>query len=70
MAVIHLRTEINAPIERVFGLARSIDAHQASASSTHERAGAGLVSGLIGDGDEVTWEAKHLGIKQRLRVLL
>jgi ligand-binding SRPBCC domain-containing protein len=68
MAVIHLRTEINAPVERVFDLARSIDAHQATASSTQERAVAGVVFGLIGAGDEVTWEARHLGIRQRLRV--
>ena len=27
---------------------------------------AGVTSGLIGMGDEVTWEATHLGIRQRL----
>jgi ligand-binding SRPBCC domain-containing protein len=68
MAIIHLTTLISAPRERVFDLARSIDAHQKSTEQTHERAVAGVTSGLIGMNDEVTWEARHLGIKQRLTV--
>ncbi len=68
MPVIHLTTVIAAPRERVFDLARSIDAHQASAGHTGERAVAGVTTGLIGAGEEVTWEARHLGVKQRLRV--
>ena len=68
MPVIQLTTIILAPRERVFDLARSIDAHQDSAGSTHERAIAGVMSGLIGRGDEVTWEARHFGIRQRLAV--
>ena len=68
MLVLRLSTSIAAPPERVFDLARSIDAHQQSAEGTHERAIAGVTQGLIGMGDEVTWEARHFGIKQRLRV--
>lgn len=68
MALIELLTVIDAPQERVFDLARSIDAHQASAEGTHERAVAGRTSGLIGLGEEVTWEARHFGVTQRLRV--
>jgi ligand-binding SRPBCC domain-containing protein len=68
MPVIELSTVIGAPPERVFDLARSIDAHQQSATGTHERAIAGVTEGLIGMGDEVTWEARHFGIKQRLTV--
>jgi len=68
MAVIHLETSIDAPPERVFDLARSIDAHQDSARGTSERAIAGVTSGLIGPEEEVTWEARHFGITQRLRV--
>jgi ligand-binding SRPBCC domain-containing protein len=68
MAIIGLSTNIDAPAERVFDLARSIDAHVASADATGERAVEGVKSGLIGLGDEVTWEARHFGIKQRLRV--
>lgn len=68
MLVIRLWTPISAPPERVFDLARSIDAHQDSTEGTQERAVAGVTHGLIGLGQEVTWEAHHFGIKQRLTV--
>lgn len=68
MAIIELETVINAPKERVFDLARSIDAHQDSTESTGERAVAGVTAGLLGPNQEVTWEARHLGVRQRLRV--
>lgn len=68
MASIQLETFIEAPAGRVFDLARSIDAHMASSSQSGERAVAGVTSGLIGLGDEVTWEARHFGIRQRLCV--
>ena len=68
MPVIQLWTSIAAPPERVFDLARRIDAHQQSAEGTHERAIAGVTHGLIGMGDEVTWEARHFRIRQKLTV--
>ena len=68
MAVIELSTVIRAPRERVFDLARSIDAHQDSAGGTEERAVAGVTKGLIGMDGEVTWEARHFGVRQRLTV--
>ena len=68
MPLIELETRIDAPIERVFDLARSIDAHMASTKGSSEKAVAGCTSGLIGDGETVTWEATHFGIKQRLSV--
>ena len=68
MPVIELSTVIRAPRERVFDLARSIDAHQDSTGATQERAVAGVTKGLIGMDDEVTWEARHFGIRQRLTV--
>jgi len=68
MALIELSTLISAPRERVFDLSRSIDAHQDSTEGTSERAVAGVTSGLIGLNDEVTWEARHLGLRQRLTV--
>ena len=66
MALIELSTVIRAPRERVFDLARSIDAHQDSAGGTEERAVAGVTKGLIGMDEEVTWEARHFGVRQRL----
>lgn len=68
MPIIELATAIHAPIERVFDLARSIDTHQDSAVGTQERAVAGVIQGLVGMGDEVTWDARHFGIRQRLTV--
>ena len=68
MPVIQISTEINAPIERVFDLCRSIELHQASAGKSGERAVAGVTSGLIGQGETVTWEATHFFIRQRLSV--
>lgn len=66
MPRIELVTEISAPIERVFDLARSIDVHAESQRRHGERAVAGRMSGLIEAGEEVTWEAVHFGIRQRL----
>ncbi len=68
MPTIELVTFIAAPIERVFDLARSIDLHANSTSRTGERAIAGVTSGLIGPGQEVTWRARHFGVWQSLTV--
>lgn len=38
----------------------------ASTPGTREKAVAGVTSRLIGPGEEVTWEATHFGIRQRL----
>lgn len=70
MPIIRLDTKINAPQERVFDLARSIDVHIASTEGTGELAVAGRTSGLIGLGESVTWEARHLGVIQRLAVTI
>ena len=66
MPVIELITEVRAPILRVFDLSRSVDLHMASTDQTQERAVAGVTSGLISLGEEVTWRARHFGIWQHL----
>ncbi len=68
MSLITLETIIDAPRERVFDLARSIDLHQDAATATDERAVAGVTTGLLGQDEEVTWRARHFGIVQCLRV--
>lgn len=68
MLTIPLETQIHAPIERVFDLARSIDAHMDSTGKTGEKAVAGRTAGLIKLGEQVTWEAKHFGVRQRLTI--
>lgn len=66
MAHIELRTEIDAPVEVVFDLARSIDAHLDSMGKSREQAIAGVTSGLIGLGEQVTWKATHFGVSFRM----
>ena len=66
MPVINLRTIINSDIETCFDLSRSIDLHIISTAHTKERAIDGKVSGLIGPGEFVTWQAIHFGITQQL----
>ena len=66
MPKIELITKINAPVEKVFDLARSIDLHMESTKQTGEKAIAGKTTGLIGLGETVTWRAKHFGIWQNL----
>ena len=68
MPVITIITEIKAPQLRCFELSRSIDLHKASMGHTGERAIAGCTSGLICEGETVTWSAVHFGIRQQLQV--
>ena len=57
---------INAAPTRCFDLARSVDVHLQSAAGTGERVVAGRSSRLLELGDEITFEARHFGIRQRL----
>lgn len=66
MSRIELTIFVAAPIERCFDLARDVDAHTTSTPGTNERAVAGRTSGLFELHDEVTWEAVHFGVRQRL----
>ncbi|MEX6625976.1 SRPBCC family protein [Tenacibaculum salmonis] len=68
MPVIKIETIINAPLEIVFDLSRSIDLHKISAEKTKEEAISGKTSGLINIGETVTWKAKHFGVYQKLTV--
>ena len=66
MTTIILTTEIDASIQRCFDLSRDVDMHLESTEQTNEKAVGGRTTGLFELGDEVTWEAIHFGIKQRL----
>ncbi len=61
MVHLNLITEISAPIARCFDLSRSIDLHLESIAWSHEHAIAGVTTGLIGMGEEVTWRGRHFG---------
>ncbi|AYB31137.1 SRPBCC family protein [Chryseolinea soli] len=68
MNIIRLETFIEAPVDRVFDLSRSVELHKLSTQGTHEEAVAGKMAGLVELNDSITWRAKHLGFFQRLTV--
>jgi len=64
-----IETRITAPVARVFDLARDVDAHVESSAFTGERVvEPGRTSGLLQLGDLLTFEGRHLGVRQRLTV--
>jgi ligand-binding SRPBCC domain-containing protein len=68
MPLLALDCEVRAPAALCFDLARDLDLHIASTEGTGERLIARTASGLAQDGEEITWEARHLGVRQRLTV--
>ena len=68
MPLIKLTTFVQAPLERVFDLSRSIDLHKFSMNRFAERPVAGRICGLIEQGETVTWKAKHLFKERTLSV--
>jgi ligand-binding SRPBCC domain-containing protein len=66
MPTIRISIDINAPIQTCFDLARDAAFHVETAKETNERIVSGKNEGLFELGDEVTFEGRHLGIKQQL----
>ncbi len=66
MVRLELHTFIDAPIERCFDLARSVEVHLLSTERMNENAVGGVTTGLISLGESVRWRARHLGIEQHL----
>ncbi len=64
--IIIIETYIEAPVEVCFDFARNVEIHTKTTSQTKERAVGGTTEGFLKKGDEVTWEAIHFGVKQRL----
>jgi ligand-binding SRPBCC domain-containing protein len=65
MDTIRLETWIDAPVERCFLLCLSVDLHLASARASREQAVEGVMTGLISEGETVTFRGRHLGLKLR-----
>lgn len=63
---LRVETEICAPVEVCFDMARDVGLHCRTAARTQERAVAGVTEGLLELGDEVTFEGVHFGIRQQL----
>ncbi len=68
MPKIILETEINAPVDICFDLMRDIRLHTETTIETNEKAVAGVIDGMIGLGQTVTFEGKHFEMRQRLTV--
>lgn len=65
MPIVTISTTLHAPPETCFDAARDLDLHVKSLAHTGERAVAGRTSGLIEGGEQVTWEGRHFGVRQR-----
>ncbi|GAB3620221.1 hypothetical protein GCM10027417_14820 [Glutamicibacter endophyticus] len=59
-------TRTALPVQELFDRSLSIDAHTASMRHSAERAVAGVRSGQIGLGEQVTWQARHFGLPVRM----
>ncbi|HEX8655999.1 MAG TPA: SRPBCC family protein [Hymenobacter sp.] len=68
MARIEIAMLVRAPPAACYALALNIQAHLDSTRQTGERVVGGPQRGQLQLGDVVTWEARHLGIRQRLTV--
>lgn len=66
MPKIRMETRVETPLQRCFDLARNIGLHLEAARDSGEKVIAGKTSGLLALDDEVTFEAKHFGIKWRM----
>jgi hypothetical protein len=66
LPVITFSVHVNATCQACFDLARNIEFHVTSMEHTGERVIGGVRSGLIGPDEEVTWEARHFLVRQRL----
>lgn len=66
MPTLTLVTEIRAPIGRCFDGCRDLDVHMQTLAHTRERLVGEKTGGLAEMGDVLTFEATHLGVRQRL----
>jgi ligand-binding SRPBCC domain-containing protein len=66
MVEFECRTRLPMTVQEAFDRSRSIDVHVASMTDSRERAVAGVTTGLIGPGEEVTWRAWHFGVPFRM----
>ncbi|MGA7617150.1 MAG: SRPBCC family protein [Thermoanaerobaculia bacterium] len=66
MTRLQIETQIKAPIELCFDLARDVEAHTESAAFSSERlVEPGRLQGLLEEGDLIAFEGVHFGFRQR-----
>lgn len=66
MASFTLERVIPAAPEEVFDLSLDVGLHVRSQNAYGERVVAGPVEGMLGEGDRVTWSARHFGLRFRM----
>ena len=62
MPTLRLECRIRAPQRACFDAARDLDLHLESMTGARERAIGGRTGGLIEEGEEVIWQARHFGL--------
>lgn len=69
---VHFRVETTSalPREVLFRRSSSIDDHVASMAASGERAVGGVLTGQIGEGQTVTWQGRHFGVRFRMTSLV
>lgn len=65
MQTIRLTTWVDAPVERCFRLAATVDLTAVALGSRRARAVEGVRTGPMGKGDAVTWRGWHFGWQRR-----
>ena len=63
MVTIRCEVSVQAPAERCFDLARSVDLHVDSSTGIGARAIGGRRGGLSGEGNETVWSARFFGVR-------
>lgn len=66
MPLIEHKQFIKAPIDSCFDLARDVEVHTQTILKTKGKAVGGVTKGLLVEGNSITWESVHFGIKQRV----
>lgn len=65
-----LERVIPAPPEDVFDVSLDVGLHLASQRSHGERVASGRTSGRLEEGEQVTWSARHFGLRFRMTSLV
>jgi len=63
---LEITTLLPISCEQAFDLSLDVDLHMSSMAQSKERAIAGVTSGRMALGDEVTWRAWHFGVPWRM----
>ncbi|RSN14528.1 cyclase [Nonomuraea sp. WAC 01424] len=66
MSRFEIVTLVLAPPDLLFDTSLSVETHTSSMAGSSERAVAGVTTGLLTLGDQVTWQARHFGLTWRM----